>query len=59
MKLNPTEFEKDNDLNFHIDSFFKALFLNSCTFFFALMISSSFVFTEYTPMAVRMTLYSS
>ena len=37
------------DLNFHIDSFFKALFLNSCTFFFAFQIYSIILwyFTEY------------
>ena len=28
------------DLNFHIDSFFKSLFINSCTFFFAFQIYS-------------------
>ena len=31
------------DLNFHIDSFFKALFLNSCTFFFALLYANSII----------------
>ena len=37
------------DLNFHIDSFFKALFLNSCTFFFAFQIYSIILWycTEY------------
>ena len=37
------------DLNFHIDSFFKMLFLNSCTFFFAFQIYSIILWysTEY------------
>ena len=37
------------DLNFHIDSFFKALFKNSCTFFFAFQIYAMILWycTEY------------
>ena len=45
------------DLNFHIDSFFKALFNNSCTFFFAFQIYSIILWnaTEYYAYAAVIT----
>ena len=48
------------DLNFHIDSFFKALFINTCTFFFAFQIYSIVLWnsTDYYAYAGLITFFT-